>query len=258
MNKLSQLFENKKKNIISIYFTAGYPELNSTNTILEGLNNAPVDLIEIGFPYSDPIADGKTIQKSSAIALKNGIDIQTIFNQVQSAADKISKPIIAMGYYNQFLQFGEEAFLKACAASGISGVILPDLPLDFYQMHYKKLFKKYNIAFIFLITPQTSDERVKELSEASDGFLYMVSSSSITGKRYDVSEQQIAYFNRIKNLKLKIPYLIGFGIHDKKTFDIACTYSNGAIIGSAFIKAMDKNRLTQSIQEYIQETFGVK
>ncbi len=210
MNRLKRLFENKNRNITSIYFTAGYPELNSTNTILKVLNNTPVDLIEIGFPYSDPIADGETIQKSSARALKNGIDTQTIFDQVQSVADKISTPMVAMGYYNQFLQFGAEAFLKACAASGISGVILPDLPLDFYQPHYEKLFKKHNIAFIFLITPETSDERVKQLAEASDGFLYMVSSSAITGKRHDISEKQLAYFNRIKNLKLKTPLSYGF------------------------------------------------
>ncbi|MFV0530162.1 MAG: tryptophan synthase subunit alpha [Flavobacteriales bacterium] len=252
MNAIEQLFKEKNQNILNIYFTAGYPELNHTQKILTLLDQSSVDLIEIGFPYSDPLADGFTIQESSSKALKNGITIQMVFDQVASVKEKIKTPLIAMGYYNQFLQFGEENFLLECSKSGISGVILPDLPVDFFLKHYQSLFEQYNIAPVFLITPQTSDERIKMLAKTSKGFLYVVSSASTTGKNHEISFQQKEYFKRIKNLQLDIPYLIGFGIHDKKTFETACKYANGAIIGSAFIKAIKSNDLEKSITNYVQ------
>ncbi len=252
MNPIEQLFQKKNKNILNIYFTAGYPELNSTQEILVELDCSSVDLIEVGFPYSDPLADGPTIQKSSSIALKNGISMQTIFDQVNSVKNTISTPLIAMSYYNQFLQFGEEKFLSECAKSGISGIILPDLPLEFFCKNYQLLFEHYDIAPVFLVTPQTSDERIRALAMASKGFLYVVSSASTTGKNNEISLQQKAYFKRIKDLNLEIPYLIGFGIHNKKTFETACQYSNGAIIGSAFIKAINSDSLKKSIHHYIE------
>lgn len=252
MNTLEQLFQHKRHNILNVYFTAGYPELNSTQEILTTLQNTEVDMIEIGFPYSDPLADGPTIQQSGSIALKNGITIQTIFDQVASIKTSISVPLIAMGYYNQFLQFGPENFLKECVRANISGIILPDLPLEIYQKEYQSLFEHYRIATIFLITPQTPDERIKKLAEASKGFLYVVSSTSTTGNNNEISTTQKSYFERIKNLNLAIPHLIGFGIHDKNTFDTACQYSNGAIIGSAFIKAIDPKNIQNSILQYIQ------
>ncbi len=252
MNAIEQLFKNKSNRILNIYFTAGYPDLNSTKEILTTLDRSNVDLIEIGFPYSDPLADGPTIQESGSVALHNGITIQTIFDQVSTIKDSITTPLIAMGYYNQFLQFGEEKFLQACVHAGISGIILPDLPLDIFQQHYQKLFEQYNIANIFLITPQTSDERIHQLAEASGGFLYVVSSASTTGKSNTISNEQKAYFERIKNLNLTIPYLIGFGIHDSHTFTTACEYANGAIIGSAFIKNINPNKVQESITKYVE------
>ncbi len=252
MNPIEQPFQKKNKNILNVYFTAGYPELNSTQEILVELDRSSVDLIEVGFPYSDPLADGPTIQKSGSIALKNGISMQTIFDQVASVKNAISTPLIAMSYYNQFLQFGEEKFLLECAKSGISGVILPDLPLEFFCKNYQLLFEHHNIAPVFLVTPQTSDERIRALAKASKGFLYVVSSASTTGKNNEISLQQEAYFKRIKDLNLTIPYLIGFGIHNKKTFETACQYANGAIIGSAFIKAINSENLRESIHHYIQ------
>lgn len=252
MNAIEQVFKKKNHRVLNLYFTAGYPELNSTEEIITLLDQSDADLIEVGFPYSDPLADGPTIQESGATALRNGITIQTIFNQLSTIKSRIKTPLIAMGYYNQFLQFGEEKFLQECVKAGVSGIILPDLPLAIYQKEYQHLFEQYNIANIFLITPQTTDERIQQLAHASRGFLYVVSSAATTGKSNTISDEQKAYFERIKNLKLSIPYLIGFGIHDANTFTTACQYANGAIIGSAFIKNIDKNNLQKSISEYIE------
>ena len=250
---LTEHFNHKPQNNLNVYFTAGYPHLDSTTTILKALDTAGADLIEIGFPYSDPLADGPTIADAGAIALKNGINIQTIFNQVESVKGQIKAPLIAMGYYNQILQFGVEKFLQNCVKVGISGMIFPDLPLEYYQEHYQSLFEKYGIANIFLITPQTSDERILKLAAASTGFLYIVSSASITGKTGDISQEQKQYFQRIKDLKLSIPTLIGFGISDKKSFDTACEYSNGGIIGSALIKAINPENVEKSVIEFIKK-----
>ncbi|WP_341651761.1 tryptophan synthase subunit alpha [Blattabacterium cuenoti] len=255
MNQIHNLFRNKNKNILCIYFTAGFPCINSTEKIIKILQNLSVDLIEIGIPYSDPLADGMIIQKSNQISLSNGMNIYLLFNQIEKIKEKITVPIILMGYYNQFYQFGEDNFLKRCKESGVSGLILPDLPVDIFLQKYQNVFEKYLLSMIFLITPKTSSDRIFMLSQISDGFLYIASSSSTTGSTINVNpfgKEQISFFNRIKKLYFNIPKLIGFGIKDKKTFDLSCQYANGGIIGSSFIQSLDKNKLEESIKEYIK------
>ncbi|WP_341657148.1 tryptophan synthase subunit alpha [Blattabacterium cuenoti] len=255
MNQIHNLFRNKNKNILCIYFTAGFPCINSTEKIIKILQNLSVDLIEIGIPYSDPLADGMIIQKSNQISLSNGMNIYLLFNQIEKIKEKIKVPIILMGYYNQFYKFGEDNFLKRCKESGVSGLILPDLPVDIFLQKYQNVFEKYLLSMIFLITPKTSSDRIFMLSQISDGFLYIASSSSTTGSTINVNpfgKEQISFFNRIKKLYFNIPKLIGFGIKDKKTFDLSCQYANGGIIGSSFIQSLDKNKLEESIKEYIK------
>ncbi len=242
-----------KKNILSIYFTAGYPNINDTTTIIKQLEKSGVDLIEVGIPFSDPLADGPTIQKSSSQALKNGINLDIVFSQLKSIKNETNIPLILMGYLNQMIAFGEERFLKECRNSNIDGLIIPDLPVDEYQTNYKCLFEKYNLSNIFLISPQTKPERIKEIDEISDSFIYMVSSNSITGAKGSLNTNQISYFERIKNMKLKNPTLIGFGISNKQNFDNACKYSQGAIIGSAFInKISEEGDLKNNINEFVR------
>tara|TARA_R100000935_G_scaffold1847_4_gene5627 strand:+ start:20654 stop:21433 length:780 start_codon:yes stop_codon:yes gene_type:complete len=228
----------EKKTLLSIYFTAGYPKLEDTVPILEMLESNGVDMVEIGLPFSDPLADGPTIQASSTQALKNGMSTQKLFEQLEGIREKISMPLILMGYFNPVLQYGVENFCKKCEEIGIDGVILPDLPLAEYQEHYQTIFEKYGLANIFLITPQTSEARIKELDAASKGFIYMVSSASVTGSKQGFGVEQTSYFNRIAALKLKKPQLVGFGITNKETFQTATKHAKGAIIGSAFIKML--------------------
>lgn len=237
-NRLTELFEKKSKDILNIYFTAGYPNLDSTEEIIQTLVDNGVDLIEIGVPYSDPMADGTTIQESSSQALKNGITLEILFEQIKRVRHKVDIPFVAMGYLNQMMQYGVERFLKACNDSGIDGLIIPDLPLDIYEQEFQALFIQYNISMNFLITPQTSDERIRQADALTNGFIYMVSQSSITGKTGDISQEQVNYFDRIAQLNLKNPRLIGFGIHDQATKQQAFDHSEGAIIGSAFIRAV--------------------
>jgi tryptophan synthase alpha chain len=242
MNAIDKLFSEKKKNILSIYFTAGFPKLNDTIQILESLTNSGVDLVEIGMPFSDPLADGPVIQESSRIALENGMSIKLLFEQLENSKFEIRNSrlaIILMGYLNPVMQYGIDNFCKKASELGISGVILPDLPMDVYLNEYKTIFEKYNLKNIFLITPQTSEKRIKFIDENSNGFIYMVSSASTTGVKNDIDEEKEKYFARIKNMNLKNPLIIGFGISDKKTFQKACEYATGAIIGSAFIKQLE-------------------
>ncbi len=242
MNAINKLFQDKKKDILSVYFTAGFPTLNDTNTIISELEKNGVDMIEIGMPFSDPLADGPTIQRSSEIALENGMTIKLLFQQLQNFRNVTSEiPLILMGYLNPVLQYGVEKFCKDASSLGISGLIIPDLPMQEYLDEYKSIFEKYNLKNIFLITPQTSEERIRLIDENSDGFIYMVSSASTTGKKNKIDDEQEKYFMRIANMKLKNPTIIGFGIHNHQTFSKACEYANGAIIGSAFIKAIDKS-----------------
>jgi len=253
MNRLDRLFARKKKDILNIYFTAGYPGLNDTEDIILSLEAAGVDLIEIGMPYSDPMADGPTIQNSSDVALKNGMTLSILFQQIKRVRQKTDIPLILMGYFNQVMQYGEEKFLKKCADVGIDGLILPDLPVYVFEENYKDLFEQLDLRISFLISPQTSEERIRQIDQLTKGFIYMVSSSSITGARAGISEEQMKYFNRINNMQLNNPRLIGFGISSHQTYATACKYSNGAIIGSAFIKTLtNSNDIEKAISNFIK------
>jgi tryptophan synthase alpha chain len=241
MNRIDQLFQQKRNNILSIYFTAGHPEINSAPEILVQLENSGVNMVEIGMPFSDPLADGPVIQDSSTKALKNGMSINLLFKQLANIRSKVSIPLLLMGYINPVLQYGVENFCAKCHELGIDGVILPDLPLDEYQQHYQSIFEKYDLRFIFLITPQTTNERIHMIDSISKGFIYVVSSSATTGVKTGIANTQIEYFKRIRALGLKNPLIIGFGISNKETFSNACQYAHGAIIGSSFVRAMDEN-----------------
>jgi len=236
MSRLRQLFEHKKSDVLNIYTTAGYPNLDSTVETVLALEKAGVDIVELGMPYSDPMADGETIQLSSAQALANGMTLDLLFEQVKAIRAQSQIPLVLMGYLNQWMQYGEDRFLAACKDSGIDGLIIPDLPMDIYETEYADKVKAAGLDFSFLVTPQTSDDRIRKADQLSQGFLYVVSQSSITGGSKDIQDSQVTYFNRLKRLQLETPKLIGFGIHDKATFDKACAYANGAIIGSAFIR----------------------
>jgi tryptophan synthase alpha chain len=240
MNRIEKLFSKKKKNIISIYFTAGYPELNDTLTVIRELDRSGVDMIEIGMPFSDPVADGPVIQRSSEKALQNGMSLTLLFKQLEKVRTITNIPLIIMGYINPFFRFGMENFIKKCSDTGIDGTIIPDLPVEEYLGSYSALYDQNNIFNIFLISPQTPDPRILYLDSISKGFLYMVSTSSTTGVRKGFDNSQTEYFRRVTELKLKTPGLIGFGISDKESFNNACSWSAGAIIGSAFIKALDE------------------
>jgi tryptophan synthase alpha chain len=252
-NRINQLLQQKNKNILSVYFTAGYPELNDTVPIIRELEKNGVDLIEIGMPFSDPVADGPVIQNSSYISLRNGMSIKKLFGQLKDIRQTVKIPLIMMGYLNPVIQFGIENFCQKCSEVGIDGLIIPDLPLNEYLSRYKPVFEAYHIHNILLITPQTSDERIRQIDAESSGFIYMVSSSSTTGIKQNVADYHIEYFERVNSLQLKNPRLIGFGISTAETFANACRYASGAIIGSAFVKALDKSlTLEQSISEFVK------
>ncbi|AJR02407.1 tryptophan synthase subunit alpha [Siansivirga zeaxanthinifaciens] len=240
MNRINQKLQENKK-LLSIYFTAGYPSLNDTLTIIQNLEKSGVDMIEIGLPFSDPLADGPTIQESSTAALKNGMTTETLFNQLKDVRKTVTIPLIIMGYFNPMLQYGVEAFCKKCQEIGIDGLIIPDLPVDVYNDQYKAIFEKYGLINVFLITPQTSVERINFIDSISNGFIYMVSSASVTGSQSGFGDDQTAYFERISHMNLKNPQIIGFGINDNETFVQATKYAKGAIIGSAFIKFLTNN-----------------
>jgi tryptophan synthase alpha chain len=254
-NRVTKLFDSKKKSVLNIYFTAGFPNLNDTVEIIKRLEKSGADLIEVGIPYSDPLADGPTIQKSGEQALKNGLTLEILFNQIIEARKTANIPIILMGYVNQMLQYGVEKFIVKCAEVGVDGLIIPDLPPQVYSSKYQSLFEKHNISFSFLVTPQTETDRIKMLDELSSGFLYIVSSASITGAKSGISNEQLNYFEKINSGIVKSPKLIGFGISDKETFDTACRYANGAIIGSGFIKMLSKDGI-DGIESYINSIFG--
>ncbi len=243
MNRLKKLFASGKKDILNIYFTAGFPERDATLPILEALHAAKVDIVEIGIPYSDPLADGPTIQNSGMKALENGMDLNLLFEQIKSARAKgVDTPFVMMGYYNQIVQMGEKKFFANCVASQVDGLIIPDLPLAVYQRDYQKMFAAADIAISFLITPQTPDERIKLINKLTTGFIYVVSNYAITGAASNITETQVAYFERIEKMNLSNPRLIGFGISNKETFETACKHARGAIIGSAFIKNLEVER----------------
>lgn len=237
MNRIDQLFKDKPHNVLNVYCTAGYPRLGSTVEVMKALQEYGSDLIEIGMPYSDPLADGPVIQQSNMIALENGMSIPVLFNQLKDLRPQIQVPVILMGYMNPIMQFGLERFCQTAADAGIDGIILPDLPMYEFETEYRHLFEKHGLRFIFLITPETSEQRIRQIDKLSTGFLYAVSSSSTTGNDKAIG-QQSGYFEKLRNMQLSNPILVGFGIKDKATFESACEHTNGAIIGSAYIKAL--------------------
>jgi len=251
-NRINKLFKKKVDRILSIYFTAGYPELYSTSSIIEALDNAGVDMIEIGMPYSDPLADGPTIQKSSTVALSNGMRLDILFKQISDIRKISSIPLVLMGYYNQLLQFGFEEFCEKCNNAGIDGLIIPDLPPENFTKEYSKILEKHKLGISFLITPRSTNERINLADKLSNTFVYVVSASSVTGTTLSVEQKMIDYFNRIKNMNLKNPILVGFGISNKTAFDVTCQFANGCIIGSAFIRALNNtDNIKHSVKQFI-------
>ncbi|MCF2491448.1 tryptophan synthase subunit alpha [Dyadobacter sp. CY347] len=259
MNRITTLFNGVKRQsqarLLSIYFTAGFPELNETMRILRALQDGGVDMVEIGMPYSDPIADGETIQQSNNKALENGMTVKILFEQLADMRKTITIPILLMGYINPVLQFGVENFCKKCAELGIDGLIIPDLPLDVYLDQYKAIFDAYGILNIFLVTPQTSEKRIRQIDEVSEGFIYTVSSASVTGSKSGISHEMESYFERLNAMQLRNQRLIGFGIKDYKTFQKASDHAAGAIIGSAFIRFLNESKDLEEEIEFFVKSF---
>ena len=240
--------------MLSVFFTAGYPELNDTIPILQHLQSAGVDLVEVGIPYSDPLADGPVIQQTGQQAIRNGMNLHLLLQQLKEAKESIQITVLLMGYLNPVMQYGIEKFAEDCFHAGVSGVIIPDLPLDEYLLKYDSIFRKYQIANINLITPRTSEERIRYIDEHSNGFIYVVSSSSITGNSLSLQEATIRYFSMIRDMKLNNPCLIGFGIQDHESFQMASEYAQGAIIGSAFLRMLSSSKnMQEDIQKFIEQ-----
>lgn len=248
MNRIDKKLTEKNQ-ILSLYFTAGYPSLNDTKQIIIDLEKSGVDMIEIGLPFSDPLADGPVIQESGTQALENGMTTALLFEQLKNIRTEVSIPLLIMAYFNPILQFGVEKFCAKCAEIGIDGVIIPDLPVTIYETQYKEIFEKYNIYNIFLITPQTTEDRVKYIDSISKGFIYMVSSNNTTGEKNTIENTTQAYFKRIADYNLKNPQLIGFGIHDKDSFEKSTQFQKGAIVGTDFIRFINDNGIN-SINQY--------
>jgi tryptophan synthase alpha chain len=254
MNRIKELFSQKKEGVLNVYYTAGYPGLHDTLTVLESLQQAGADMVEIGMPYSDPVADGPTIQQSNDVALQNGMTVKLLFEQLKSMRSRIHIPVLLMGYLNPVVQFGVEKFCAKCKETGVDGVILPDMPMQVYEDEYKAVFESYGLLNTFLITPQTSPERIRRIDAVSEGFIYMVSSASVTGSTQGIQQTQEAYFRRVKEMNLQNPAMIGFGISDHTSFEKACQYANGAIIGSAFIKVLQQSTdLGRDILQFVRQ-----
>ncbi len=250
MNRIKQLFETKQKDILSIYFTAGFPKIDDTVDVIKELEANGIDLIEIGIPFSDPMADGPTIQASGTVALQNGMTLSKLFEQLTDIRKEVSIPLILMGYLNPIMQYGFENFCKKCQEVGIDGTIIPDLPFNDYIKEYKPIADKYNVKVVMLITPETSDERIRFIDEHTDGFIYMVSSAATTGAQKSFDDQKQAYFKRINAMNLRNPRLIGFGISNKATLEAAQANASGAIIGSKFITLLQE---AKNIKEAVTE-----
>ncbi len=250
MNRIKALFEKKQHDVLNVYCTAGYPQLDSTLAVMKALRENGADLIELGMPYSDPLADGPVIQSSSARALENGMTVAVLFSQLKNFRQSIHIPVILMGYMNPVLQYGFEQFCADASTLGIDGLILPDLPIYEFETEYGAIIKKYGLDFIFLVTPETSDERIRKLDALSTGFLYAVSSSSTTGKDKDLAAQA-AYFKKLSGMSLKNPVLVGFGIKDRQTFQTACSHANGAIIGSAYIRTLESGPVEEKTRQFL-------
>lgn len=252
-NRITELFEKKQKNILNIFYTAGFPGLNDTKRIAESLQAAGADMIEIGIPFSDPIADGPTIQDSNKIALDQGMHLSLLIRQVKALRSSVTIPVVLMGYLNPVIQYGIEKFFRDAADAGVDGLILPDLPLDEYVNNYKVLADSLSLSVSFLISPTTSEARIRKIDSISSGFIYAVSSSSTTGARKSFSEEQMDYFKKLQSLNLKNPFLIGFGISNFQTYQQASAYAAGAIVGSSFITALkESNDLTSDIVSFVR------
>jgi len=252
-NRITELFEKKGKNILNIFYTAGFPGLNDTKHIAEALQVSGADMIEIGIPFSDPIADGPTIQESNKIALDQGMNVALLLEQVRAMRSMVTIPVVLMGYLNPVMQYGIEKFMRDAADAGVDGLILPDLPLDEYVTNYKFLAESLNLSVTFLISPTTSESRIRKIDSVSSGFIYAVSSSSTTGAKREFSEEQISYFKKLQSLGLKNPFLIGFGISSHQTYSQACEYSAGAIVGSSFITSLkESNNLPSDIKSFVK------
>ena len=241
MSRISELFKQKNKKVLNLYCTAGFPRLDSTMEVLTALQENGADLIELGMPYSDPLADGPVIQASSTKALENGMSMAVLFGQLSGLRPAVSVPVLLMGYMNPVLQYGFEKFCEAAARVGVDGLILPDLPIYEFETEYGPVMKRYGLDFVFLVTPETSEERVRRVDALSTGFLYAVSSSSTTGGNKDLNDQQ-GYFERLEKMQLRNPVMVGFGIRDRASFEVACRHANGAIIGTAYIKALENGK----------------
>ncbi|MBD0400242.1 tryptophan synthase subunit alpha [Flammeovirga sp. EKP202] len=257
MHRIDELFQRKKEDVLNIYFTAGFPKLEDTRVILKALQDSGVDLIEIGIPFSDPVADGPTIQDSNQVALDGGMTMHKLFEQLEGFREEVQVPVVVMGYFNPIMQYGLENFCRDAQRVGIDGIIVPDLPMIEYQMNLKEMFNEHGIRNTFLISPQTSDERIREIDDNTEGFIYMVSSASVTGAKTGISDAQVDYFKRIEDMNLKNPRLIGFGISDNKSFKQASSYANGAIIGSAFVKLIKESKdLPADINTFVKGIRG--
>lgn len=254
MNRLQQLFAGERKKLLSIYYTAGYPGLDDTLTIARALEASGADFLEIGFPYSDPVADGPVIQASSKQALENGMTLGHLFEQLKTLRKQVNIPVLLMGYVNVVLQYGVEKFCIACREAGIDGCIIPDLPMYEYEELYEPFFEQNGVSNVFLVTPQTSAERIRKIDSLSNAFIYLVSSSATTGGNLAMNTGATSYFNRIKEMGLKNPLMIGFGIADRNSFETACQYANGAIVGSAFVKSLERDdKLIPSVQQFMRQ-----
>lgn len=251
MTRLSKIFNSDKK-LLSIYFTAGFPAVDDTVKIITELEKNGIDFIEIGLPFSDPLADGPVIQHSSTVAIRNGMTAKLLFEQLSGIRTSVKIPLLIMGYFNSVLQFGVENFVRKCAETGIDGLIIPDLPFDIYASDYENIFEKYGLSMVFLVTPQTSDARIRQIDSLSTSFIYLVSSAAITGNSSDFGKIQDDYFSRISDMKLKNPCVTGFGIHDTSTFAAATKFTSGAIVGSAFIRHLEKSGV-DSIDRFVQQ-----
>jgi tryptophan synthase alpha chain len=257
MNRITRLFKEKGRGILSIYFTAGFPALDDTLPILRALQEGGADLVEIGMPFSDPVADGETIQQSNQRALDNGMTLAVLFDQLKTMRETVTLPVLLMGYINPVLQYGVEAFCQKCQEVGVDGLILPDLPLEVYAEEYKPIFDQHGLLNVFLITPQTSEARIRQIDDLTEGFIYMVSSASVTGAKAGISDAQEAYFQRVAGMSLKNPRIVGFGISNRETFEKANRHAHGAIIGSAFVKLLiQRGTSTEAISVYLQAVKG--